>query len=235
MAVNSLETLKKVNIETKDSCNRSCSFCPRSTYTDSGDEMSLGDYKVILEKLASYGYTGIISPVGNNEGLCDSRIVEIIKITHEILPDSLINMDTNGDLLTPELLSKMLDAGLSNLTINHYDNSNTALYQLEGPITHRKTSDILLYNRAGNIDVEASEKTILCLKLFVKMAINYRGDVLLCCADWFNTIKLGNAITDNIADIWNSPLRNSYRDAHSMRLGHTLPPCNSCNRLVNEY
>ena len=231
---NPLRTLKKINIETKDLCNRSCSFCPRSTYTDTGDEMSLEDYRLILGKLADYDYNGYISPVGNNEGLCDDRIVEIIRITRELLPNSLISIDTNGDLLTSDLLQDMVDAGLSQLTINHYDDSNADLYLLDGPINHRKVEEIPLYNRAGNVDVESRVDVYLCIKLFHKMAISHKGDALLCCADWFNVIKLGNVITDDIAEIWNLPLRESYREAHSLQLGHTMSLCDVCNRLNSE-
>ena len=56
-----------------------------------------------------------------NEPLMDKdRMVEIIGITREHLPESPIKINTNGTGLTTKLLSDMIDAGLTSIQVDDY-------------------------------------------------------------------------------------------------------------------
>jgi len=229
----------KVNIETIDTCNRSCSFCPRSVYTDTNKEMPLYMYREILTQLAELDYTGMVSPLLLNEALCDDRIIEIVEMTHEILPKCKIFIDTNGDFLTHELLQRLVWAGLRRLVVNHYDDKNEHLFDItEGHprlrVTHRMTDEIDLYNRAGVCDVESDLNKDFCVKIFQRIPIRHNGDVVLCCADFFGEVVMGNIMDTHISEIWRSDKYMKYRKAHSEGRARDMRLCNKCNRLKHE-
>ena len=50
-----------------------------------------------------------------------------------------------------------------------------------------------------------------CPRVVSQLHINIDGDVILCCQDYFQYIKLGNVLTDDIDDIMNSAKMQSIR------------------------
>ena len=102
---NSIDTIPETNIplpslvEVSDSgtCNRSCSFCPRSdpSYLD---EKTFIDEKLnysLCEQLSKYNYKGIFAYSGFNEPLLNKNIYENIKVARKFLPESRIEIVTN--------------------------------------------------------------------------------------------------------------------------------------------
>jgi len=230
------QKVKKVNIETRDECNRKCSFCPRATYEDTCNDMPIELYTEIMNQLAELDYKGPVSPLLLNEALCDDRIVDIVGITHKILPESIIFIDTNGDFLTRKLLLELVGNGLRRLVVNHYDDRNEHLFLVtEGIpsllVTHRYTEEIELYNRAGACPVDSETNRDFCVKIFQRIPINYKGDVVLCCADFFGDVVMGNVGDMHISEIWRSSNFEKYREAHSAGMARTMPLCSKCNRL----
>ena len=66
-----LSTLKSVEINLIDICNRSCSFCPQSLleYTNKTAQMELTTLKNIATDLNNNNYAGRIGFVGHGEPL----------------------------------------------------------------------------------------------------------------------------------------------------------------------
>lgn len=53
------------------------------------------------------------------------------------------------------------------------------------------------------------------------------GEVLLCCHDIFNTVKIGNLAETPLADLWNS---RKYREIRRCARERTLPVCAKCGK-----
>lgn len=79
------------------------------------------------------------------------------------------------------------------------------------------------------------EKRMPCSDLWHKMAINYRGEVNLCCHDYLQKYDLGNLIDENVDTVWNSQLLNKIRNEHEMNEYSGL--CENCLEWakVSEY
>ncbi len=57
------------------------------------------------------------------------------------------------------------------------------------------------------------------------------GDVVPCCYDFNGVLKMGNALEENIADIWNGPEFRAFRLAHRKHQFQKYPLCASCDKL----
>lgn len=70
-------------------------------------------------------------------------------------------------------------------------------------------------NRAGNIQgFRESVKEPLekhCTKPFRFLNVNWKGDVMLCCNDYYGKTKMGNVAEEGLEAIWNSEKFNKYR------------------------
>ena len=129
--VNGVPLFNQIQIQTIEFCNLKCDFCPNHYLIwDRLDNkkkgiphkaMSIENYTKIVRNLADLNFTGRISPYLMNEPLMDKdRMVEIIGITRENLPESPIKINTNGTGLTTKLLSDMIDAGLTSIQVDDY-------------------------------------------------------------------------------------------------------------------
>ena len=108
-------------------CTRKCGFCPVSdkkfyeSIGDKGKQLDLISYKKILTDISELNYEGLITFCGFSEPLLHRKIVEIIRMTRRMLPLSVIEIISNGDLLNIDLLKAMFHAGLDILKISMYD------------------------------------------------------------------------------------------------------------------
>ena len=69
-------------------------------------------------------------------------------------------------------------------------------------------------NRAGLITWKPKlDKPMqrVCTKPFRFMNINWKGDAIVCCNDFYGAHPLGNVNTDSVVALWNSPAMNDYR------------------------
>ena len=61
---------------------------------------------------------------GESEPLLHKRLDRLIRLTKSTLPQSQIEVNTNGDLLTLEKLKTLFDSGLDTISISMYDGSH---------------------------------------------------------------------------------------------------------------
>ena len=90
-------------------------------------------------------------------------------------------------------------------------------------------------NRGGNI---ASSKKLYpyglvpnlgCKRPHHEAVVVYNGDVLLCCVDWWRTVRLGNLREQTLEDIWNCEKVRKIRLAHAAGDVDALPKiCRDC-------
>ena len=106
----------EVRIETINSCNSTCSFCPMNIYSPETKDrkvvkMDESLFKKIIAELISVKYEGMIKFYTENEPLLDKRIVEFVQYANDNLPNLKgIQIDTNGLLLTESLGIPIIEA-----------------------------------------------------------------------------------------------------------------------------
>ena len=117
---------REVRIETINTCNQTCSFCPMSVYSEESktrkvEKMDEALFKKIIDELASLNYNNILKLYTQNEPLLDSRLPSFVRYIKEKLPDlAWIQIDTNGKLLTEKLGIELITAGITYLHVNDY-------------------------------------------------------------------------------------------------------------------
>ena len=74
-----------------------------------------------------------------------------------------------------------------------------------------------IHNRSGNIPNYAGAVNLTepiaksCTRPFRQFNVNYKGDVILCCNDYYGATNFGNVGQSTIQEIWHSEAFNLYR------------------------
>ena len=212
-----------VEIETTTICNRKCSYCPNATITRPAKNMDEALFRSIIDSLKEIDFSGRVSPHFYGEPLVDKRILRLLAYTREKLPNALIKLFTNGDLLTYELFLKLLDAGVDVVRIAQHDpeppktlvetlrriKENGLMWHVEYVKYYNNEKD--LTNRGGLVDVKPSKRKIFCD--YVSCAtVDYEGNVLLCCQDFLSKHRFGNLKKEKLVDVWNNARYKALRD-----------------------
>ena len=243
----------EIEISESGTCNRSCSFCPRSdpSFEDKKEFISNSLHEKLCQELKEINYRGTIRYSGFVEPLLDKNIFDLIKMVRKYLPDSNIEIVTNGDPLNLKRLKKLFESGLNKILISVYDGKedalkfedlciNANLNQDQYIIRHRYYSEdqdfgITLSNRAGLMN--KAEYKIESLKEPLKnpcyipsytFFLDYQGDVLMCPHDWGKKIILGNLNKQKFLDIWFSKRAMGIRKTLNTS-NRNFTPCNVCD------
>ncbi len=249
----SLPLPTEIEISESGTCNRKCSFCPRSdqNFIDKKEFISNDLYQKLCNELKELNYKGTIRFSGFVEPLLDKNIFYLIDTTRLNLPKANIELVTNGDPLNNKRLLKLFASGLNKILISAYDNKETAdkleelclnagLNSQQYLVRHRYYSEdkdfgITLSNRSGMM--ENAEYPIESLKEPLKKPcyipsytffLDYQGDVLICPHDWGKKIILGNLKKEKFLDIWFKKkamhLRKKLNSSE-----RNFSPCNVCD------
>ena len=116
------KSLNLVEIETFSFCNRRCWFCPNSYIDRHSDNVYMNDvmYDNILKELSTINYDKTISFSRYNEPLADRVILKRIKQARNILPESNLHTNTNGDYINEQYLEELRQNGLNSINIQLY-------------------------------------------------------------------------------------------------------------------
>jgi len=243
----------EIEISESGTCNRTCSFCPRSApdFEDKKEFITNELHEKLCIELQKLNYRGTIRYSGFVEPLLDKNIFNLIVMIRNFLPDSNIEMVTNGDPLNLKRLNKLFESGLNRVLISAYDGKedadkledlckNAGLTSEQYIVRHRyyteeKDFGITLSNRSGLM--ENAEFKIESLKEPLKnpcyipsytFFLDYQGDVLMCPHDWGKKIILGNLNKEKLIDIWFSKKSIGIRKMlHKSNRNFT--PCNVCD------
>jgi len=232
-----------VFIETITACNRRCRYCPNSKF-DRGLMRNMKKmepelfYKAIdeLSALAPAGWAGDIQPHFYGEPLLDDRLPAFIKYIRNKLPASPISIFTNGDFLTVDLYIGLVNSGVTRFVVTRHstEESVNVLEVLE----YRKkqqSGKVKLdcgkleagSNKGGLIDIEAPVRPGKCTWPPSTVGIDYEGNVLFCCHDYFSTASLGNVKNERLLDVWRKPYYRQLRK--DLRRGvFNLDLCKKC-------
>ena len=104
----------EIEISESGTCNRSCSFCPRSAkdFKDIKEFISLELHEKLCKELAELNYKGTVRYSGFVEPLLDKNIYKLIRMVKDNIPNTNIELVTNGDVLNDKRLNKLFDNGL---------------------------------------------------------------------------------------------------------------------------
>ena len=243
----------EIEISESGTCNRSCSFCPRSdpNFEDKKEFITNELHQKLCNQLNELDYRGTVRYSGFVEPLIDKNIYNLINMTRKHLPFSNIEMVTNGDPLNLKRLLKLFENGLNKILISAYDSREDAeklenlcksanLNEDQYIVRHRYYSEekdfgITLSNRSGLMD--NAEFKISSLKEPLKSPcyipsytffLDYQGDVLICPHDWGKKIILGNLNHENFLDIWFSKKSLNVRKMLNLS-NRNFKPCNVCD------
>lgn len=114
-------SVQSVEIEVSSYCNRSCWFCPNSTYLRK-DRNFMDDqiYEDIISALSEIKYSGVLSFSGYTEATHDRSFIDRIRHARQYLPDAHIFTCSNGDYLSSEYVSELAAAGMDQMFVSCY-------------------------------------------------------------------------------------------------------------------
>lgn len=237
-----LSTLKSVEINPTELCNRTCVFCPRTDpaiYKNQKKHISVGLCKTIAEQLNSINFSGRIGITGFGEPLLNPKLLECIAELRNCKTARWIEVTTNGDNLTRNLVLKLAEVGCTNITVSMYDNDKSKYftdmiedtsieltlkhhYDIEQNYNLRIVNRIDIVKKTANLNLNKP-----CYIPFYKIFIDWNGDYLLCQQDWGKTTALYNIQTTNIETYW---LRKLHEYRKKLAKGTRMQdPCKYCN------
>jgi radical SAM protein with 4Fe4S-binding SPASM domain len=74
----------------------------------------------------------------------------------------------------------------------------------------------------------------VCSQLISRLTILEYGAVCPCCIDIDATLKLGDANTEKLKDIWNSKKLKELRKLHIEGKFYAIPTCRTCDWALKE-
>ena len=243
----------EIEISESGTCNRSCSFCPRSAkdFIDKKEFITNELHEKLCKELQALNYKGTIRYSGFVEPMLDKNIYNLINMVKNFLPDSNVEMVTNGDPLNLKRLEKLFQSGLNRILISAYDGKEDAdrledlcksanLSSDQYIVRHRYYSEekdfgITLSNRSGLMEnAEFKIKSLAeplknpCYIPSYTFFLDYQGDVLMCPHDWGKKVILGNLNKTNLLDIWFSKKSMQIRKMLN-KSNRNFTPCNVCD------
>ena len=243
----------EVEISESGTCNRVCSFCPRSDpeYKDIKEFISNSLHLKLCKELKECNYSGTIRYSGFVEPLLDKNIYNLINMAKTHMPKSNIELVTNGDVLDKSRLKKIFESGLDRILISVYDCvedvykfeklcKESNLKENQYFIRHRylppeKDFGITLSNRAGMMKnaehkINPLEQSLdrPCYIPSYTFFLDYNGDVLMCPHDWGKKRILGNLKFLTFKEIWTSKIATITRKQLT-KGNRNFSPCNVCD------
>jgi len=239
----------RVEIETINRCNGSCTFCPVNKNDDKRPhaKMTTELYEKILTELHELDYSGTLALFANNEPFLDTRLEAFTKKARELLPKVRIEIYTNGTLLKPERFIEIIPY-LDLLAIDNYSDElkwhepikkireylrHDPEYKSKVSIRMRRET-ALMSTRGGQAPNNNKKKTlpISCLLPFYHLYIRPDGKIGLCCVDALYKYTLGDVSKQSLKEVWYSENYTDIRE--KIREGrHTLEVCRYCDSFGN--
>jgi cyclic pyranopterin phosphate synthase len=95
-----------------------------------------------------------------------------------------------------------------------------------------------LQNRAGSIPdylpVPKEPLKRMCVKPFRLLNINWRGEAMICCNDYYADVPAGTVPQQSLVEIWNGPIFSAYRKK-LLQEDRSLPLCRTCDCHSGAY
>jgi radical SAM protein with 4Fe4S-binding SPASM domain len=232
-------------IETKNTCTRKCWFCKfgQERRDEEIVKMDWDTIERIVFNLKELNYRGRISWFWINEPLMEKRIFDILKFTKQHCSSAFLSLITNGDILNDTVYKRLRQSGLDALGVSVYDDKTfQKIEQMQNDqrlvmLDMRNPLPGHLENRAGNVkqqsdEFEAYQQEFLdqsCARPFSMMTVNPKGEVVLCCADMYSDVVMGDVHDARLEEIWNNERFAHYRKTLMERGRRGLKLCDGCS------
>jgi len=237
------QLFKIVEIEINSKCNMACSYCPNSVdeRVEQGD-MSDETFDLILDSLEESSFKGIVSFHFYNEPLLSKKLEGFAKKLKARLSKVLLQIYSNGTLLTLKKFEELIDAGVDAFNITKHEDVkpnytfDKTYAQLDGEqkkrVIYNSFDQIDMSNRSGileDIKSGAGPKTP-CLLPSIMMSITLEGNILPCYEDFYQKLVMGNIKEQSLEDIWFGEKFSSFREEMRKPGGRLKnSPCDKCN------
>lgn len=142
-----------VFFEARTRCNAHCSFCSASIENDTRADVSMTAelHEKVLQELVAAGFKGRIAYHNNSEPLIFRELPQFVARARALLPESHIQILSNGRSLTPEKADVLIQAGIDELSINYYNDDFTV--ELPGVLRTVATDVLPKHFTADEVDV----------------------------------------------------------------------------------
>ncbi len=110
------ENLARIYVEPTNQCNLDCVTCMRNVWNEAPGRMSDAVFERILDGVRAVQPTPSVFFGGYGEPLTHPRICEWVERAHQA--GAVVEMITNGILLTKETSHRLIDAGLDRLWVS---------------------------------------------------------------------------------------------------------------------
>ncbi|WP_052590722.1 radical SAM/SPASM domain-containing protein [Halobacteriovorax marinus] len=231
-----------VEIEINSHCNMACSYCPNSEHErlEKG-EMSTETFIRIMQQLKEIEFKGRVSYHFYNEPLLCKKLDEFVVLTKEFLPSCIIDIYSNGTLLTKKRLEKLFELGVDKFTITEHEGTKPGyifkkvykdLDEAQKKKVHFQGHEKLdLSNRGGLLEHLSTQdiSSVPCYIPLYLVVITLNGNVLPCYDDFYQNHSMGNIHDQHIEEIWNSEKYNNFRKLLREKNGRkSNPVCEKC-------
>jgi GTP 3',8-cyclase len=225
-----------VNIETYAFCNRNCYFCFNHDRFPKRKQGIMHEalFQSVIDRLAELNFKGRLSPYFYGEPLLDRRLLELIEYAKRKLPKCNIHISTNGDMLDEELFKKLVGKGADIFYITDYNDAGSphlkmlaAKYPVHIKLRSYKSASF--DDRGGEIFKKYRTFNVPCLRPSSQLVINWKGDVLLCCQDFYGKYCMGNVSNQDLLEIWRGKKFAAIREKLRHGARATIPICKHCD------
>jgi radical SAM protein with 4Fe4S-binding SPASM domain len=196
-------------------------------------------FESIVTQLAAINFSGEIGLHFFDEPLANPKIAQKVQKLHERVPKAFLYINSNGDYLTAELLEELVANGLGRLLVSQYDGKFSKniermipnLSQKEKEVLKIKISPTLLNNRAGSLSNFTLPEPLIsdCYLPSNQLVINFKGEVLICCSDYYARVVLGKVEEKPILRIWSGHNFKLIRKALKKKNRAQIATCKNCN------
>lgn len=242
----SLPGLATIELNLSELCNRTCSFCPRNTTTNYPNQkkfMSLDVIDALVDQIEECDWHGNLHLSGFGEPHSHPELLEVIKRLSKT-KKFIIEMTTNGDRLVDKDIGELVECfnnGLDIVNVDCYDDEEQynkrkqvldkigARYNLRKYFDTGFDNAVKNYgftNRGGTLSIVESSGP--CYLPFYKTMIDWDGNVILCCSDWYREAgKFGNILNESLTTIWKDSKLNDIRNNLSKGIRSSV--CSKCS------
>ena len=140
-----------VVVEPSSKCNLRCSFCDLHSGRIKNVEkykgvMSLELFRKFVDQMTTLNYKlKQLQIHGSGEPLLNKQIVEFIRYAYDKQIAESIRLTTNGTMLTPAILDKLMDSGVNEIRVS-LDAADPELYQqFKGKDLYRTVHNNIIY------------------------------------------------------------------------------------------
>lgn len=255
----SLNGLANVNVELTNRCNKKCWMCGRRRVERDYPELTLqyGDMDFgLVERIARQIPPDVVVQLHNNgEALLYPRFGDAVRLFNK----QVTNIVTNGKLLLEKydeivdnldtmaisVIEKDDEADKQYEIVKEFmkkkgDRKPFTIFRLNGEVESAKYESLgtiarrILHSELGSYNYKKMDPTVpeigICLDFLGHLAINKDGKASICVRfDPKGLGVIGDCATQTIEEIWNSPRRREWLEAHTQGKRSAVPLCSYCH------